>query len=68
MVAIGKKKEIKEIEIIGRIRTFDIVARHHFGISIISLSYEDAQEFREEIDEWFREQTTSKKQKQDLIA
>ena len=68
MVVIGKKKEIKDIEIIGRITTLDIVARHHFGISIISLSYEDAQEFREEIDEWLCEQTASKKQKQDLTA
>lgn len=49
MVKIGAKKEIKEIEIVGRNVTLDIIARHNFGISIVSLSLEEALKLREEI-------------------
>jgi uncharacterized protein (DUF2344 family) len=52
MVMVETRKEIKDVEIIERKESFDIVARHHFGISIISLKPEDALELRQEIDEW----------------
>jgi hypothetical protein len=52
LVKVGTRKELKEIEIIGREKSLDIVARHHFGISIISFSLQEAIEFRDEIDEW----------------
>jgi hypothetical protein len=51
-------KEIKEIQIIGRIHTLDIIARLYFGISMISLSPDEALLLREEIDEWLEEATT----------
>jgi hypothetical protein len=59
LVAVGKKKEIKEIEIIGNEKTFDIISRHAFRISIISLSTDDALELQDEIDEWIAEVTKS---------
>jgi hypothetical protein len=60
LVKLGRKRQIREIELIGRNKSVDIIARHAFGISIISLSPEDVLELREEIDEWLAEQTLEK--------
>jgi hypothetical protein len=43
---------MKEIELNGKLESLDIIARHHFGISIISLTTEDAIKLRSEIHEW----------------
>jgi hypothetical protein len=56
VVRANQKKEIKEVELYGRKDSVEIVSRHQFGISIITLSYEDVLELREELDEWLAEQ------------
>jgi tetratricopeptide (TPR) repeat protein len=40
VVRANQKKEIKEVELYGRKDSVEIVSRHQFGISIITLSYE----------------------------
>jgi hypothetical protein len=55
LVRIGQKKEIKEIEVIGQGNDLQIVSRHSFGISIISLQTEDALRLNGEINEWLEE-------------
>lgn len=56
MVKISKKKELKEIVLVGKANTLEIVSTHRFGISIISLTPEDAIDLRAEIDEWLAHQ------------
>lgn len=57
MVKLGQHRQLKEIDLAGKLDCLHIRADHYFGISVISLSTEDALRLRDEIDEWVREQT-----------
>jgi hypothetical protein len=52
LVKVGKKKELKEVELIGTKEAVQLRTTHAFGISIISFSTEDALQLRDEIEEW----------------
>ena len=55
MVKPGRRKELKEVEIIATEEALQLRTNHAFGISIISLSTEDALQLRDEIEEWLSE-------------
>jgi hypothetical protein len=58
LVKLGQHKQLKEIDLTGKLNCLQIRADHYFGISVISLSLEDALLLRDEIDEWIREEET----------
>ncbi|MHB1907460.1 MAG: hypothetical protein ACYCQJ_01160 [Nitrososphaerales archaeon] len=55
MVSIGQKKELKELELFATAKNLQIRADHSFGISIISLTMDDAMALRDDIDQWLSE-------------
>jgi hypothetical protein len=55
LVKTGRRKELKEVEIIATEEALQLRTNHAFGISIISLSTEDALQLRDEIEEWLSE-------------
>ncbi len=65
---IGEIKEIKEIELLGRLETLEIVARHHFGISIISLTSKDVLRLKQEMDEWLEQQKEYDSKRKELTV
>jgi hypothetical protein len=60
LVKLGEHKRLKEIELAGKLDNLQIRADHYFGISVISLSSQDAFELRSEIDEWLKDQARIK--------
>jgi hypothetical protein len=56
LVKLGQNRQLREIDLSGRIDSLQIRADHYFGISVISLSAEDALTLRDEIEEWLKEQ------------
>ena len=55
MVSIGRKKDLKELGLYATEKNLQIRADHAFGISIISLTVDDAMVLRDEIDQWLSE-------------
>jgi hypothetical protein len=56
LVKPGQHRQLKEIDLSGKSDCFQIRTNHYFGISVISLSSEDALQLRDEIDGWVGEQ------------
>jgi hypothetical protein len=68
LVKPGRRKELKEVEIIATEEALQLRTNHAFGISIISLSTEDALQLRDEIEEWLSEHPMqSQKAKTDYL-
>ncbi|MHB1907718.1 MAG: hypothetical protein ACYCQJ_02460 [Nitrososphaerales archaeon] len=60
MVKIASKKQIKDIELVALSNRLQIRTWHAFGISIISLTEDEALQLRDEIDEWVAEKPKTK--------